>query len=57
MPMFQIKYTSPGRTHAETIEWITETSWDSARTHRAFEQRHPDAAILQIKEVEPAEIA
>lgn len=53
MPAFRILYTTANTDHAitTTLEWVTDGSWDADRTRREFQERHPDAAIVQLREV------
>lgn len=54
MPIFRILYTNDRTGHAitETIEWVTDGSWDQDRTRQEFQQRHPGTAIVQLREIE-----
>jgi len=54
MPCFQIRYTSPRTDHAitESLEWVTDGGWDADRTMQAFRERYPDAANVQLREVQ-----
>lgn len=54
MPVFHIAYTTTRTDHAvsDSVEWVTESSWDAQRTRQCFEARHPDASVLHIEEVE-----
>ncbi len=50
MPVFNIHYTTLHSHGIESLEWVTESSWDIKRTQDCFERRYPEAVLVDISE-------
>lgn len=55
MPVFRILYTSKTQDHAviHSIDWVCPAAYRTIEAvRRKFEERHPTASILQLREWE-----